>query len=344
MVDAVPNPEIREAIEELQQYLSDTLPPLVVADSIKLLLDYPVGLVASHIHAWTSGQYHRGGADLPVSDYLFHAVKKIQLMGEFHMVPQEPIPKYLETLKVEVLNYCPEGDREFLKENLARLSDASASLTSSIEVLFRQGTPRERPLASESASGGAGGGGGGGGSADLASQTLAAAARSSQNARELDQVLDRLRALGLEVGTHDVFRSLGSSLPGWIQPVTAELKDGSAPVMPSPTVEAMRRVVTGAEDPAEGARRFNEMVKTAIERFNEGSLAQALTLLELAERIIAERQVDPVAADLVRRKADDGIDVERLRKYAEGTEQHPSLRRVLSFFTNLSPDGLYASL
>jgi hypothetical protein len=379
MVDAVPNPEIREAIEELQQYLSDTLPPLVVADSIKLLLDYPVGLVASNIHAWTSGQYHRGGADLPISDYLFHAVKKIQLMGEFHLVPQEPFQKYLETLKIEVLNYCPEGDREFLKENLARLSDASASLTSSIEVLFRQGTPRERPLASESASGaagGGGGGGGGGGSADLASlrrvemllerlerevqrstdpqgalkkaplasQALAAAARSSQNARELDQVLDRLRALGLDVGTHDVLRSLGSSLPGWIQPVSAEQKDGSAAVMPSPTVEAMRRIVTGSEDPAEGARRFNEMVKTAIERFNEGSLAQALTMLELAERIIAERQVDPVAADLVRRKADDGIDVERLRKYAEGTEQHPNLRRVLSFFTNLSPDGLYASL
>src|SRR5712692_452385 len=259
MVDAVPNPEIREAIEELQQYLSDTLPPLVVADSIKLLLDYPVGLVASNIHAWTAGQYHRGGADLPVSDYLFHAVKKIQLMGEFHLVPQEPFQKYLETLKVEVLNYCPEGDREFLKENLARLSDSATALTSSIEVLFRQVTPRERPLASGSASGGAGGGGAGGGGsgadlaslrrvemlldrlerevqrstdpqaalkkAPLASQTLAAAARSSQNARELDQMLDRLRALGLEVGTHDVFRSLGNSLPGWIQPVTAENTD-----------------------------------------------------------------------------------------------------------------------
>lgn len=378
MVDAPQNPEIREAIEELQQYLSDTLPPLVVADSIKLLLDYPVGLVASNIHAWTAGQYHRGGADLPVSDYLFHAVKKIQLMGEFHLVPQEPFQKYLETLKVEVLNYCPEGDREFLKENLARLSDSATALTSSIEVLFRQVTPHERPLASASASGGAGGGGGGGGGsgadlaslrrvemllerlerevqrstdpqgalkkAPLASQTLAAAARSSQNARELDQMLDRLRALGLEVGTHDVFRSLGNSLPGWIQPVTAENTDGSALVMPSPTVEAMRRVVTGTEDPAEGARRFNEMVKTAIERFNEGSLGQAITMLELAERIIAERQVDPVAADLVRRKADDGIDVERLRKYAEGPEQHPNLRRVLSFFTSLTPDGLFASL
>jgi uncharacterized protein DUF4388 len=377
MVDAALNPEVREAIDELQMYLSDTLPPLVVADSIKLLLDYPVSLVASNIHAWTAAQY-RGGADVPVSDYLFHAVKKIQLMGEFHLVPQEPFQKYLANLKIEVLNYCPEGDREFLKDNLARLGDASTSLSSSIDVLFRQATPRERPLASGTVSAGAGGGGGGGGGAapdlaglrrvemlldrlerevqrstdpqaslkkaPLASQTLAAAARSSQNARELDQVLDRLRSLGLDVGTQDVLRSLGNSLPGWIQPVTGAATEGAEPVAPSPTVEAMRRVVTGTEDPAEGARRFNEMVKTAIERFNEGSLGQAITMLELAERIIAERQVDPVAADLVRRKADDGIDVERLRKYAEAVEQHPNLRRVLNFFTSLTPDGLFASL
>src|SRR5260370_17488345 len=116
MVDAAPNPEIREAIEELQQYLSDTLPPLVVADSIKLLLDYPVGLVASNIHAWTSGQYHRGGADLPISDYLFHAVRKIQLMGEFHLVPQQPFQKYLHTLKIAALNYCPPRDPHLLKQ------------------------------------------------------------------------------------------------------------------------------------------------------------------------------------------------------------------------------------
>ena len=32
------NAELREAISELQLYFSDTLPPLVVADSIGLLL------------------------------------------------------------------------------------------------------------------------------------------------------------------------------------------------------------------------------------------------------------------------------------------------------------------
>ena len=371
MVDSTQNPEIREAIQELQLYLSDTLPPLVVADTFKLLLEYPPELVASNINAWTAAQY-RGGTEIPVSDYLFHAIKKIQLMGEFRLVPREPFAKYLEELKAKVLNYCPEGDREFLKANLDHLAEAATFMSSHVEVLFRQKTgPGERRLASAGGSAAGGGSGGGAGadiaglrrvemlldrlerevqrSADpqsalrkgpLASQAIAAAARSSQNAQELDQMLDRLRALGVEVSTLDVLRSLGSSLPGWVQPVTG----GTEPAVPSPTVEAMRRVITETEDPAEGARRFNEMVKTAVERFNEGSLPQAITMLELAERIIAERKVDPVGADMVRRKADEGIDVEYLRKYAEAPDQHPNLRRVLNFFTALTPDGLFASL
>ncbi|HMF07951.1 MAG TPA: hypothetical protein VKJ00_02370, partial [Thermoanaerobaculia bacterium] len=147
MGDSEQNPQLREAIEELQQYLSDTLPPLVVADSIKLLLKYPPQIVASNIHAWTAAQYRRG-AEIPLSDYLFHAVKKIQLMGEFRLVPQEPFVKYLEGLKSHVLGYCPEGDREFLKANLDRLAESAAGLSSPVEVLFRQqGGAGERPLA-----------------------------------------------------------------------------------------------------------------------------------------------------------------------------------------------------
>src|SRR6476659_5326138 len=95
------NPEVREALEELHQYLSDSLPPLVVADSIKVLLRYPPDLMASNIHAWTSSQY-RGGAEIPVSDYLFHAVKKIHLMGEFKLVPQGPFETFLTELKEKV--------------------------------------------------------------------------------------------------------------------------------------------------------------------------------------------------------------------------------------------------
>ena len=46
------NPELQEAILELQQYLSDSLPPLVVADSIQLLLKYPPEAVLPTLRAW----------------------------------------------------------------------------------------------------------------------------------------------------------------------------------------------------------------------------------------------------------------------------------------------------
>src|SRR6478752_271333 len=92
------NAEVREALDELHQYLSDFVPPLVVADSFQLLLRYSPELMASNIHSWTVSQY-RGGTEIPVSDYLFHAVKKVHLMGEFKLVPQGPFETFLTELK-----------------------------------------------------------------------------------------------------------------------------------------------------------------------------------------------------------------------------------------------------
>jgi len=364
MAETPADPRLREAIEELQQYLSDTLPPLVVADSIGVLLRYPPELVASHIHAWTASQYKRA-ADIPLSDYLFHAVKKIHLMGEFHLVPKGPFEKYLAQLKEIILTSCPEGDREFLRTNLGQLAEATTAVASSVEHIFRQTETADRPLAAgrppmspvapgeeqlmelrrvsllldrlerelagaRPASGQAG--------RSVASPTLAAAARSTHNTKELEQYLERLRATGIDIGTGDLFRSLGSSLPGWTLPAPGA--GVALPARENSAVEAMHRLVTEAEDPAEGARRFQEMVKVAVDRFNEGSLAQAVTMLDLAERIIAENKVDRGMADIARRKLDESLDSERLRKYAETPEEHALLRRVLNFFIALTPKGL----
>ncbi|MCA1610911.1 MAG: DUF4388 domain-containing protein [Acidobacteria bacterium] len=363
------NSELREALDELEQYLSDTLPPLVVAESFRVLLQYSPELMASSIHSWTISQY-RGGTEIPVSDYLFHAVKKVHLMGEFNLVPRGPFETFLEELKERVLVYCPEGDREFLKGNLTRLKDAttSSATAAAVDVLFRQ-APATGSRGLATASGAKGGeaavgseefqglrrlsvlldrlerevGSGGGSSAPLASQALAAAARTSRSGKEFEQYLDRLREMGLNVNTGDVFKSLGSSLPGWIVPgATEEARAASVPA--SPAIEAMRRIVTETEDPAEASRRFQEMVRSAVDRFNEGSLAQSGTMIDLANRIIADRSIDPVAAQSMRKKGDETLDPERLRKYAESAELHPQLRKVLNFFLNLTPEGLLADL
>ncbi len=358
---AKPNPEVREALDELQRYLSDALPPLIVADAVKLLLDYSPELVASDIRAWVTSQY-RGANALPVSDYLFHALKKIHMIGEFHLVPREPFQSYMEGLKETILNYCPPEDREQLKVNLNHLGEAPSTLSSPIEVIFRQSDAGRsgaaaRDLSSpEMAARGierltlllerlgreftAGAEGENvGRRSDLADEAVAAAARASRGRGELEASLERLRALGIEAGTEDVFRALGQSLPGWALP------EGSAASPPEHSnLKAMRRIVTEAEDAAEGASRFHQMVKAAIERFNDGSLAQAVPMIELAERIIAAREVDPGTAELIRRKGDESLDGERLRKYVESSEQHAQLRRVLNFFIALTPEGLLADL
>jgi hypothetical protein len=93
-----PNPELQEALLELSQYLSDSVPPLVVADSIQVLMKYPPQAVLPTLRTWTAAQYRGSAASsVPISDYLFHAIKKIHMMGEFRLVPREPLDAYLAT-------------------------------------------------------------------------------------------------------------------------------------------------------------------------------------------------------------------------------------------------------
>ena len=158
-----PNPELQEALVELQQYLSDALPPLTVADSVQLLLKYPPDVVANAIRAWTGAQYRRGNsAPVPVSDYLYHTLKKIHMMAEFHLVPREPLEIYLAGLRPLILQLCPAEDRAMLLENLGRLGEAPAESISQAQNIFRQSsTEGAGARASASASGAAAAGGSG---------------------------------------------------------------------------------------------------------------------------------------------------------------------------------------
>ena len=113
--------EVEEALFELQQYLSDRIAPLMVADSIELLTRVPADLVVAQIDAWTSGQYRSGRGGVPVSDYLFHAVQKIHMLGDFKLLPVSVLDPYVAQLKQAVLAICPEEDRELLASNLERL-------------------------------------------------------------------------------------------------------------------------------------------------------------------------------------------------------------------------------
>jgi hypothetical protein len=391
-----PNPELDEALVELQQYLSDAVAPLIVADSVQLLMKYPPDVVANAIRAWTGAQYRRGSAAaVPVSDYLFHTLKKIHLMSEFRLVPREPLEVYLAGLRPLILQLCPAEDRAMLIENLGRLGEAPAMI-SQAQNIFRQ-APTEGAGPRASASGGASTGGSGGSGAAApsgavpadtlhrfslvlerleaqggfakpgaagpapaaapggiapagfpmplapgASEALAFAARSAQSADELESHLGRLKAMGLEAGTDSVFRALAQTLPGWVMPMMPAA--GAAAPPESGALGAMRRIITDTEDPVEAGRRFQEMVRAGIERFNEGSLPQAVSMLELAERLTSEKKVDSGTVELVRRRLGDTLDGEQLRKFTEKPDQHALLREVLQFFIGFRPEGLLEEL
>lgn len=374
MVPEATSPEVREAIEELHLYLSDILPPLVVADAMKLLVQCPASLTASNVQSWTVIQ-HRSGSDVSFSDYIFYALRKIFLVGQYRLVPEEPFDRFLEELKSLVLDFCPESEREALREKLARLPEALETLTASVDALIRHRAGEKASSASGAALTGEQqrglrifslllerlgrkiGGEGEPGSAKpsdaVVSQALAAAVRGSRYSRDFEHHLERLKELGMVTDTADALRTLGRSVPGWIPPESPVQPAGSSPEVEaeraertpvSAPIETMGRIVAQPEHPGEVARRFNEMVRTAIERFNEGALAQAAAMLEMADQLVREERVDIGTAEAVKRKADEALDFERLRQYAETPRQHSLLRQVLSFFTATSPTGLLDEL
>jgi hypothetical protein len=428
-----PNAEVEEALVELQQYLSDAVAPLIVSDSILLLMRYPPEVVANAIRAWTGAQYRRGSsAAVPISDYLYHTLKKIHQMAEFRLVAPEPLEEYLAGLRPLILSLCPAEDRAMLIENLGRLGEAPSSTISQAQTIFRQAPAAgSGPRASASAAAAAGSGGGAAppavagtplteesvrglqrftllldrlsaqgafasmgampapsapsatppaaatGNAAPASnaaaapaapvipgeppplpplpppidpatgEALAFAARTAHSLQELETYLGRLRGMGIEAGTENVFRALSQTLPGWVMPdlPVPAAGGGAAPkLLESGAIGAMRRIIADTEDPIEAGKRFQELVRAGIERFNEGSLPQAVSMLELAERLTSEKKVDAGTVELVRRRLGDLLDGEQMRKATEKAEQQPLLRKVLAFFTSFRPEPLLEEL
>ena len=150
--------DVREALWELQRYLSDSIAPLMVAESMTVLVEYPAELTAFEINAWTAAQFRSKMGTVPVSDYLYHAVDKIFQLGSYGLVPKDRLREYLDELIPIIVHQVPEEDRDLLRMNLARLGEGDSVGAAAVEVLRRQ-VGSQNPLASDKgASGGAGGG------------------------------------------------------------------------------------------------------------------------------------------------------------------------------------------
>jgi len=374
-----PGWEIREALFELQRYLSDQVAPLMVVDAVDVLIRHPPELTVSEIQNWTAEQHTLSGNAAPTSDYFFHGIKKLHLLSEYKLIGEQTLGPFLERIAVLLLNACPVEDRDLFASNVRRLATAETFLSSPVSVLHRQ-TGAEKPLVAARKPGPAGAPAGmpsdlsramtdgirrftlllgrlgppperrPDGAAPPAparekvlSEMLSVAARDSRSATDLDRYLAKLGDLGMDSRIDRVFRSLSLALPGWAIPVAAKPSEG-AETPKVGAVEAMHQIVALASDPAEGARRFHEMVRAAVEQLNEGELGRAVTMFDLAERLVAEKKVEPERADLTRRGMQELVDLDRLRTYAEDASRQSILRKVLTFFPALSPQGILDEL
>lgn len=174
----------------------------------------------------------------------------------------------------------------------------------------------------------------------LLSRIIDEVASTSRSSADLDNQLRMLGGFGIDGLGSGVFRTLSSALPDWAPsrpPTDAE------PQLPGPA-RTMRRLVDLAEDPADLHRRFTELVSTAVEEFNKGSLGRAVTVLDLAQRMVAEKQVDASAAANIIDEAGAKLDETQLKKFSDNEDRHALLGRVLDVFPSLSPDGLIEEL
>ncbi len=369
--------ELSEHLALLQRYLSDEVAPLVFVEALSDLVTHPPQVVAAEVRSWVAAQY-RGVSPLPVSDYLFHTVRKLHVVGELELLPLDRLNAYLVGLEQVLLDQCPEEDRDSLAVDFLHLEESKTVLAAPVQIVHRAGAaepaktqpvrggPPTRQAASaagtplpervvqglrrldllldrlEKDTGAARAGAAGTAAAReaLLARFLAAAAVSAGDAGELESSLERVRRLGIDTGTRQVLRLLGQSLPDW-KPAPAA---GTAAAPQHEAVAAMRQVVALGKDPAETARRYSELVHAAGDEFNSGSLGRAVTMLDLAGRLAVEDKVDPAVVRTVRSGAWSFLDADRLRLFAEAPDKHQLLRSVLDFFSDLSPDRLLDEL
>lgn len=367
---------VRLAEFELQRYLSDDIAPLMAAEIFEVLLPFSPEITARVVAQWIEWQMSSAPGTASVSDLVYHAVHKIHLLGQFDLVPKEPLARYLSGVANILVPVCPAGDRDTLRLRLSRLGETETVLASRTDLLHREAEaadaapkpakPREEPAREpakrpDPASVGRGAralsvllermgrsrpqgpakAGDKGLDGALLARILATAAIASKTDEDLNRHLDEIARRGYAQPMGEVFRALGRSLPGW----TAVGADGGliAGTTGRP-IEAMNRIVSLGANPQERAKRWGEMIYAAVEQFNEGRLAQSVSILEAAKGLIEEKRPDADIVAKILEQAESAISENVLKRLADAPERHGLVRKVLDFFPSFRPEALLTRL
>lgn len=327
------------ALSDFRRYLHDEIAPSGVADALARLMAQPPEVLMQHVGAWSAEQSQAQAR--PVSEMLLHALKKVNAPAELGLLDREAMANYLDRVSTLAIRLCPPEERNQLRASISAMritrntssgiipiplvmpAAAPAALVPAIE---QQSARRFDLIMDRVAQQGA--------QPDAAAvaQLLTLAAARSQTGGQLDAYLEQLRPLTGKEG--NIFVILGGALPGWDPGV----------VKPPAQVGAMEKIIDLAEEPASAMKRFRELVAAAVEKFNDGALAAAVWMLDVANDSITEKKLDITVVDHVRGEAVDAINAAQLRKYAENKGRHAALRLVLGFFPALALGTLFGNL
>ena len=361
----------KRALIEVQRYLADEIAPMMAAEAAGVLVRMPPKYGAAVLRNWIEAQLQAPGRTAPVSSYVYHAVKKLHHLAELRVVDAKAMARYVAELSRIVVRLCPEGEQTDLRLKLSRIAEAETTLSAPVALLNREmGTAAEeaeikqtlerriedvsRPSAGpppasprltllmgrmDEVRAAPGKGPADEETQELAARMVTKAAAEARDADQLESSLAKLRKLGMEPNLdRRLFRMLAQRMPEWEVDLERAKPGDEAAV--GRLLQAMHRIVAMAGSSEEGIQRFSEMVYAATEQFNEGHLAQAVAMLDTAQRLIEEKKVDGELARIVKTRAQSAVALGPLRQFASTAAKHGLLRKVLWFFPIFNPDSL----
>ncbi|HEY8132809.1 MAG TPA: hypothetical protein VII12_13070, partial [Thermoanaerobaculia bacterium] len=133
--------DVQTALIDIQRYLMDQIPPLTASDAIETLMTQPPQLLMRQIHAWAMEQSRLQQAAM--SDFLFHALKKVYLFASLKLLDRAAVEAYLNGVIPLAMQACPADERELLRSHLVALRDSVNTLGASAMVeISKAQTPK----------------------------------------------------------------------------------------------------------------------------------------------------------------------------------------------------------
>jgi hypothetical protein len=353
---------LKASLQEIDQYLADILPPLIVRDAVEEFRRAQVEGSAAELWAWAH-RVMEGREEYDLVALLYHALQKLNRLAVLNLMPRDPLLDFLKKVGEALSQACEPEDRERLRRALKRLGDEtlqdnerrprledtdddlapptphSRRLSILEERLRREGlakTPTahsrrlsilEQRLRREDPAKAP--------AHDpirrrVIAQALAAAAAAARNNQELSSHLRRLSKVGVPVSEDAVFKNLGNGLANWALP--RDLARDTAALAPPAEVVAMEKIVALADAPEEVARRYRQLVDAAVKQFNGGHLGRAVQMFELARRMALAEKIELRYVAPIRSSGHDALDTQQLRRFMERPERHGQLQQMMAFF------------